>query len=95
MHSHSEPSFGQPDVVVSFDAFKVSRHAVSWQVHALTPWAHRKMATVETAALITANRGEPIYHSRSGETIGATFRRKGDALDFCRDVERDMERWSA
>lgn len=79
MHAHSQ---GGGDLVVSLDAFKVTRHDSGrrWEVRALTPYA-RQM-------LIQASKG--IWNPDPTEP---SFERRRDALDFISDLERAGEGW--
>lgn len=89
---------GAGDHVVSFDAFKLTRHggarATAWHVAALTPWAFNLIERA-TASIPPHERPQYVRHSRTDRIIGASFDTRGAALDFLRDVEEYAERWSS
>lgn len=104
MHVHSAPSFGQSDHVVSFDAFKVSRHggdrSPRWEVHSLTPWAAAMLRESRVFGIAQSNGAIVLGSPDTGAMpptqfqFGLGFTRRGDAIDFLRDIEKMTERWS-
>lgn len=86
MHNHSD---GGSDLVVSLDAFKVTKHPampMPWEVHALVPWARDMMTTGATAVIMYENSGE-VIGGADGNTLGLKFERRSDALAFLRELE--------
>lgn len=100
MHVHPD---GAGDHAVSFDAFKVSRHGGKtphWEVHSLTPWAAAMLREPGAETARAASRGIILTGPSSGALpptqfqFGLGFTRRGDAIDFLRDIEKMTERWS-
>lgn len=86
-HAHRDST---GDVVVSFDAFKVSRWddagSVHWEVHPLTRWA-RELLTVDGPNGFEQLAGTTggVAHTRDDGGLyftHATFTRRMDALQF-------------
>jgi hypothetical protein len=104
MKTYTERGAGS-DRVVMLDAFTITDHRathssnVGWHVHSLTPWARDMMADPRAEEIRKANRGVVLAGRDSGRlpTIqfgyGLGFERRGDAVDFLRDLERVAERY--
>lgn len=86
------------DLVVSFDAFKVSRwdNGKRWEVASLSSWAYAMLQRPEVIQLVMDNHGDVKRHSDGSDRVThLKFDRRSDALDFLADVERMAERWSS
>lgn len=89
---------GGSDVVVSFDAFKVSKHhlttagAFPWRVSPLTPWARRMIEAPSMPGEINRARGVAEGHPQTQEIMRADFRTRTDALGFLRGLADDATR---
>jgi hypothetical protein len=85
---------GGGDSILSADAFKLTRwqhrRAVTWQLHALTPWARAWMTASDPAE----HRGEYV-NPRAGSRQGWRFGRKADALSAAETMARTASRWGA
>lgn len=85
------------DIVVSLDAFKVTRHAAGarWEVRPLTPWAGEILRGKSVGAMLADYDGQPIAQSGDGFITpergdldrGVYFSRRSDTLAFLSDVE--------
>jgi hypothetical protein len=91
MHNHSEDG---SDLVVSLDAFKVTRPGVldhgdagRWKVNALYSWSQEML--IRYAGKLNP-KDYPIWvrEGASQRIVGARFERRVDALEFLREVER-------
>lgn len=100
MHVHAD---GVGDHAVSFDAFKVSRRGgktTIWEVHSLTPWAAAMLRDSRVFGIAQSNGAIVLGSPDTGAMpptqfqYGLGFTRRGDAIDFLRDVEKMAERWS-
>jgi hypothetical protein len=82
-------SDGGSNVIVSFDAFKVSKHSGvhPWRVAPLTRWARRVVKRSDTLRLIDDHRGVASMHPQTFKTMYVDFRTRDDAMEFCRAIE--------
>jgi hypothetical protein len=88
------------DVVVSLDAFKITRAGITpehgdaarWQVHSLNPWAQELL--IQHANALTPKTSPIWLRGRNERIIGAGFERRKDALSFLEDVAQAAARWS-
>lgn len=100
MHNHSQSG---SDLVVSFDAFKITRHgpspehgtATRWELHALAsaPFAAAMMRDPRAFG-IAQRRGAVVLKGMDGGSLpptqfqyGLGFERRQNALAFLRDLE--------
>lgn len=105
MHNHRDSA---GDVVVSLDAFKVSRWGASgetvYHVCPLAPWAREMLKDERSYAAAVAAGGQPLRPARQhGDGFlrvedepyarGVIFDRRRDALDFVREVELIAREW--
>jgi hypothetical protein len=102
MHTRKDGGAFAPDgsdVVASFDAFKVTRHSdgARWRVESLAPWARDMLDHAEVFGIAQSNRGWPLKPaSLRADTVfshGLGFDRRGDAVDFLRELERAADGW--